>query len=179
MITSYHVILLLWMKRRQGLMTCYAGSVLWTKTTGYFRPLFDRVRRHVREDPQLGTLTRDTKARCWIAPVDKGDRRLEVVIAGDDEPTPQLLAYARDLVSDFDALERRITDYLAREAEVEATSGDPALAAEIRALRISSFRLTSPADPGQVVIDFEGWNEMRFWRCDYVYGELSGLGFES
>jgi hypothetical protein len=159
-------------------MTSYTLVVLWKPMSGYARPLFSRVRGHVRNDPQLGTLTCDTNAHCWLATLTRGDRTVNVVIQGDDEPNPPLLAHARDLLARFDTLERRVEEYLAHEAEKE-TSSDPEMASEIRALNISSVNLRSPDRAGHVVIDFEGPDEMRYWYCHYVNGELSQLSFDT
>ena len=98
------------------------------------------------------------------------------MIAGDDDPSRPLLAYAHDLLARFDAVERRAEEYLVHEAAHET---DPSMAAEILALDISSVHLCLPDRPGHARIDFEGPDEMRYWYCDYTKGELSHLGFDT
>lgn len=159
-------------------MSLYAVVMLRKKVSRHIRPLVGKARGHVRDDARLGRLTRDATAGCWTAMLPRGDRTLNFVIGGDDEPDPQLLAHARDLLARFDALERLVEGYLAGEAEKEG-SEHPEMAAEIRALRIESVTFRFPARPGHVVIDFEGPEEMRYWYCDYANGALSGLTFDT
>lgn len=154
--------------------------VVWQEASGYAAPIFRRLRGHVREDPQLGALTRDVKARCWVATLTRDDRAVEVVVDGDHEPDPGLLARARELVAQFDTLERQVEADLAREAE-DGDRESPefaGLAAEIRALRISALKLRLPDRPGQVVIDFKGPDEDRFWSSEYVDGTLNYLDYD-
>jgi hypothetical protein len=157
-------------------MTLYTFLVRGKTKSAPIRRLLSRARGHIRNDPRLGMLTRDVAAHCWVATVTLDGRPLSVVIEGDDDPTPALVAHARDLLANFDTLERRVKDYLAREEKEEV---DPQLAAEIRALRVSSINLRSPDRPSQVVIDFEGLDEMRFWYCNCIDGEMSGLNFDT
>jgi hypothetical protein len=157
-------------------MTGYTLAMLWKDMSGPVRRIVSGVRGHLRKDPQLGTLTRNVAARCWVATPTLAGRALDIVIDGDDEPIPVLLAHARDVLADFATLERRLEHYLEREAEEET---DAELAAEIRALRLSSVNLRSPDRPGLVVIDFDGPDEIRFWSCEYVDGVMSELRFDS
>lgn len=159
-------------------MTSYVAVVLWRRMVGHIRPIISKVRGHVRTDPQLGTLTRDMKAHCWVARLKRDDRTMDVVIGGDDEPDPRLLAEARDFIAGFDTVDRFVSEYLAREADKERST-DPEMAAEILTLRISSIILNLPTRPKHVAIEFEGPNEMRYWRCDYSNGKLGRLGFDS
>jgi hypothetical protein len=159
-------------------MTAYALLVLWKNMSIPLRSLSNRARGHIRKDPQLGTLTREMEGRYWVATRTRGAQTFRVVIAGDDEPTPELIAHARELIADFDTLERRVEDYLAREARAEE-AGDSELASEIRALRVSAVILRSPDRPNHVVIDFAGPDEMKYWYCDYDDGDMGGLRFDT
>jgi hypothetical protein len=113
-----------------------------------------------------------------MAGVTAGNRRVDLAIAGDDEPDPVLLERARDLVADLETFQRRLQDFLAREAREWAIES-PDLAKEIDELQLSAIVLRSPDRPGHVVMDFRGPDEMRFWYCDYVDGQMSGLRFDS
>jgi len=161
-------------------MTGYALAILLKNVSGHLRPFVDRVRGHSRPDPQLGILTRDVKAHCWVAVVHAGEGRVEVVVDGDLEPDSTQLARARDLVADFGAIERRVSHYLVREAEAAAAEGSEDTS-EIRALRIATIVLRSSNRPGRAVIDFSGPGEMRYWYCDYDYttGQPSDLRFDT
>jgi hypothetical protein len=158
------------------LMIVVMGSYTLVVLGREIRPLVRKARGHLRNDPQLGTLDRNEAAHYWTATMTVGDRTVDVVIAGDDEPNPELLAAARQLVADFAALERRADVYLTTEAKEEE---DPELALDIRALRISSIKLWTPDRPAHVVLDFEGLDEGRYWYCQCVDGEFSDLRFDT
>jgi hypothetical protein len=158
-------------------MTGYALTVIWQRASPHLAPVFSRIRGDVRNDPQLGTLTRDRRGRCWEAAVAHGNRTIEVLIAGTSKPNPTLLVRARDLVAGFDALERQASAYLTSEADVAAPE-DPELAEEIRKLRISSLKVWFPEHPDRVQIDFQGPDEDRFWSCLYERGELTDLDYD-
>ncbi len=158
-------------------MLAYILEMAWKAIRDRSRPLVNRARGHTQEDSQLGTLTRDLKTGCWMAAITIGNRKVDLAIAGDDQPDAALLARARALYTDLGNLERRIAVYLGREAQEWALE-NPDLADEIRVLRISGIAFQS-GEPGRVVIDFDGPNEMRYWFADYIDGELSPLNFSS
>jgi hypothetical protein len=157
-------------------MAGYLIAVVWKNTSPVLRRVVSRARGHVRKDPQLGTLTRDVKNRCWEGTLKAGNRSVDVLIDGDAEPAPALLAHARELAADLGGLDRRLAAYLAEEAKEEQ---DPEFAAEIGALRASKILLLSSRPPGHVEIDFDGSDDGRFWSCRYVRGQLSGLRFDN
>jgi hypothetical protein len=159
-------------------MAAFIFVTFWNHVSPHVRRLLARARGHVREDAQLGTLTRDVKGQYWQATLPLPDRTVDLIIEGTDEPVAALFAAARELVANFDALQERLRDYLAREAQEEALE-DPELAAEIRELRLQAILLRSIDRPNHAVIDFESPDEIRYWYCDYVDGELSGLQFDS
>jgi hypothetical protein len=72
--------------------------------------------------------------------------------------------------------EPRVRDAVIAKAEAVE---NPDLAAEIGALRISAILLRSVDRPNHAVIDFEGADEMRYWSCEFVDGEPSGLRFDT
>jgi hypothetical protein len=157
-------------------MAAFMVAVLWTNISPNVRRLLARARRHVRQDPQLGTLTRNVKGQFWEGSLTTRTGSVDVIIDGHDEPAPVLLARAREIVASFDALEARVSEYLAGEAAAEE---DPEWAAEIRALRVSAIQLESIDRPNHAVINFKGPDVDLYWYCDYIDGELSGLQFDS
>jgi hypothetical protein len=158
-------------------MVGFVLVTFWKHVSPHVRRQLDKALGHVRNDPQLGTLTRHVKGEYWQASLTSRDRSVDVIIDGEDEPNPALLARAREIVTKFDVLEARLDEYLASEAKAAAVE-DPEFAAEIGALRVSTILLRSNDGPNRVMIDFEGPDEMRYWYCDYVDGELSGLTFD-
>jgi hypothetical protein len=157
-------------------MTGFVGVLLWQRMAPRLVPILSNARGHIRHDPQLGTLTRDIKAQCWIAEVLRGGRNVEFVIEGTDQPNPRRLATARTLLADFDTLERRVAEYIAREAKT--SSEDPEIRAEMLALRISAVKLWLSDLPDKATIVLEGPDEDRYWSCVWERGELSDLDFD-
>jgi hypothetical protein len=143
------------------------------RLSGPAKRVASRVRGHVRTDPQLGTLFRDVKAQAWEGAFTSAHRSIELLIAGKDEPAPALVARAREIVAEFPALERRIDEYLAREA-----AEDTELASEIAALRIAELHFNSPGRPDEVEIVFEMGSDEKYWTCVYAGGELKDLAFD-
>ena len=159
-------------------MSAFVLVTFWETASPTIRRVLARARGHVRQDPQLGKLTRNVKDQFWEANVTTRTGRVDVMIEGTGEPAPVLLARGREIVATFDVLEARVSEYIAREATIEAKE-DPEWAAQIRALRVSAIRLESIDRPNDAVIEFKGQDEDIYWYCDYVDGELSGLSFDS
>ena len=160
-----------------AVMTAFVVSVIWENVSGHVWAASSRLRGDVRKDPQLGRLERDRRSRSWEATLERDDRTVKIVIEGVGEPHAELVAAARDLVARFEDLERKVDVYVAEEAE-SAAADDPEMAAEIRALRISSVKLYWPDQPGRVQIDFDGPDEDRYWSCEYVDGAFGALDYD-
>ena len=157
-------------------MTAYIVELVWTRLSSRLRRRLNTVRGHIRTDPQLGTLTRDLTTHCWLTTLTIGNRRVNLAIAGDEDPDPILLTRAHDLAADLQTLDRRLREYLARE-EREWALESPDLAKEIAQLHVSGIVLRSPDGP--IVMDFTGPDEMKYWYCNYVDGEAGGLRFDT
>ena len=156
-------------------MSAFVISVIWTKVSPRAHRIMSRARGHVRRDPQLGTLMRNVEAKAWETEFRVRGQTVEILIDGQEEPDPALVARARELVADFDNFERRLNDYLAQTAK-EWASETPELAADIGALRLASIKLRSRQS---VLVDFDGPDEDVYWSCEYADGEFSGLDFDS
>jgi hypothetical protein len=159
-------------------MAAFVLVSAWQRLSPPVGRVLGRLRGHVREDPQLGTLTRNVKARCWTTVLEYQTLAVKVIVDGDAEPSPDLLVRARALVADFETLADRLGDYLASEAR-EWAKTDPELSGEITALRLSAIVLRSADRRGGAMLDFDGPDDGRFWYCDYIDGELSGLSFDN
>ena len=154
-------------------MTGYIVAASWERVSGPVKRMVSRLRGHVRTDPQLGTLFRDVKAQAWEGAFESANGPIELLIGGLDEPAPGLVARAREVVAEFPALERRVGEYLAREA-----AEDPELASEIAALRIWKLHFNWPERPDEVEIVFEMGPDEKWWTCMYAGGELKDLMFD-
>jgi hypothetical protein len=154
-------------------MAGYIVAASWERLSHPARRMASRVRGHVRTDPQLGKLFRDVKAEAWEGAFASASARIRLLIHGKDEPAPALLARAREVVAEFPALERRVDEYLAREA-----AQDTELASEIAPLRISALHFDSPERPDEVEIVFAMGPDEKYWTCIYAGGELNDLTFD-
>ncbi len=112
----------------------------------------------------------------WTAVVPRGNRNVEFVIDGTDEANPRLLASARTLLADFDTLERRVWDYLAREAQQPLE--EPEMRAQVGTLHIRAVKLLSIDRPERAIMDFNGPDEI-YWSCIWERGEFSDLDYDS
>jgi len=149
----------------------------WEMVSPGVRRVTARARGHVRQDPRLGTLTRNVEAGCWEGGFDADGRRIEILIDGRDEPDSKLLDRAHEFVADFAAVERRVRAYLGEEAARET---DPELAVQIAGLRVSAVRfLSGQRAAARVEIEFKGPDEDMFWSCTYAGGTPRDLWFDS
>ena len=154
-------------------MVGYIVAEGWERLADPARRTASRVRGHVRTDPELGKLFRDVKAEAWEGAFASANGRIQLLIGGKDEPAPALVVRAREVVAEFPALERRVEEYLAREAAQDAE-----LAPEIAALRIAMLRFNSAERPDEVEIVFEMGPDEKYWTCIYAGGELNDLTFD-
>ena len=154
-------------------MTAYIVASSWERLSGPAKRVSSRVRGHVRTDPQLGTLFRNVTAEAWEGAFASANGTIELLIGGKEEPAPALVARAREVVAEFPALQRRVDEYLAREAAEDAE-----LVSEIAALRISELQFHWPERPDEVEIVFEIGPEEKYWTCIYAGGELKDLQFD-
>ncbi len=154
-------------------MTAYIVAASWERISGPAKRVVSRVRGHVRTDPQLGTLFRDVKSESWEGAFASANGTIELLISGQDEPEPALVARAREVVAEFPALQRRVDEYL-----TGAAAEDAELAAEISALRVSSLHFYWPERPDEVEIEFEMGPDEKYWTCIYAGGELKDLNFD-
>ena len=158
-----------------GVMSAFVISVLWANASPRAHRIISRVRRHVRQDPQLGTLIRNVKAEAWEADVRVRDRTVALLIDGKEEPNPVLVARARELMADFETFERLLNAYLAQTANEWAAEA-PDVGTKIGALRLSSITLRSRK---RILVDFDGSDPDIYWSCEYADGTFSGLDFDS
>src|SRR5687768_14860048 len=93
-------------------------------------------------DPILGTLRLSDDRDCWHATVTVGDKTVGFIIGGEAEPDAALAAHASDIVRDFPAFERRVSDFLAEEARENATAAE-----EIGQLAIEEVMFSWPLRP--------------------------------
>jgi hypothetical protein len=157
-------------------MTAYIVANAWPTVSPPLRKLVSRARGHVRTFPQIGTLIRNVKAEAWEGSFTSGERSVEFLIHGQDQPAPALVGRAREVIAAFPGLERQVTDYLGREATEET---DAEIASEIRALRVATLFFDRPDRPDDVEIHLDGPDDMHYWTCKYSRGELTDLNFDN
>ncbi len=86
------------------------------------------------QDPVLGTLLYRKEFDSWMASVDVGGKRIDVEVTGATSPNPVLVQHARELVQNYSAFERGVSDLL----DAEAAAAREPEATEIRSLIIES-----------------------------------------
>lgn len=153
-------------------MGAYIIAAFWPRISPPARKVAARARGRSRTVPGLGELVHSRETEAWEGSFTSQGRTIEILIRGDDEPPPALVKRAREVVAEFPALERRMTEYLEREAGAEE---ETETAAEIRALRIHTLFFESPDRPDDVDIHLDGPDEIHYWTCKYVDRELKDL----
>ena len=124
-------------------------------------------------DAELGPLTWSADLEGWVAA--SPAPRATFLIAGGRAPDPALLSHARDIARAFPQFQAVVQVFLHQ----EAARFPPALAVEIRALELESINLFWPERPDDGMLYFQGQNEDRVWRSDYVGRKPKDLGFDS
>src|SRR5262245_24577699 len=97
--------------------------------------LFQTTPRAVRvtfQDADLGLLSPDADGNCWKGEILIGGETIGFKIGGEAQPDPGLLAHARDIVKSFDAFQRMVTEFLARQARQQEPEWLQAAADEIK-----------------------------------------------
>ena len=126
------------------------------------------------DDDLLGPLTLSDS--CWEARVAVGGEQVCFRIGGRYTPDAALITHARDILRGFSRFDADIAAFLRAEADREAWA---VFAEEIRSLKIRDICLFWPGRPDDGMIFFDGPDECRCWRCDYVERTPAGLGFDS
>lgn len=143
---------------------------------GWLRDLFPskRAAQHEQvEDPVLGVLRLDDDGNWWEAQLEINGKTIGFKIGGDTVPAPALIAHAHHIVRSFVDFDKMVSDFLAD----QAAQMEPA-ASEIRQLVMEDVCLFWPDRPDDGMIFFNGRDEFRVWRCDYVNRKPTGLGFD-
>jgi len=144
---------------------------------GMLKKLFGNRRaswKHTVSDPVLGEMVLCDDGDWWESIVVIDGHRVRFEVGGKREPSPALISHAHDIVREFAAFSRTVSEFLAAEAIREPDAAD-----EIRQLTLESMYLFWPNRPNDGMLYFHGPNEYRVWRCDYVSRQPVGLGFDS
>jgi len=121
----------------------------------------------------LGTISPKEGPTEWFAEVRVDSDVVFFVIAGTAEPCPARVSHARDIVQSISKFREQLNIFL----EAEARRLAP-WAQEIAQLKLESINLWWPARPNDGMIFFNGPDEFRVWRCDYIARMPVGLGFD-
>lgn len=128
------------------------------------------------DDPKLGRLTWSKDDELWVSDPTHCDCGFAFHIAGTPEPDQALLAHAADILAAGDDFVREVSAFLV--LEPEETEHLSLFAGEIRQLTVESVYLFWPDRPNDGMIWFDGPDEFRAWRCDYIDRKPKGLGFD-
>ena len=129
----------------------------------------------VREfsDPTLGTLVLNDDVDWWEVKVQTDGETIGFGIGGAQTPDPALIQHAIDITSGYPQFKKMIAEFLKTE-----TQHYRGYEKEIASLTIDDVCLTWPDRPNDGMIYFNGPDEFRCWRCDYVSRKPKGLGFD-
>lgn len=127
------------------------------------------------KDDILGTLEYTKDDESWEVIYKSGGEELGFLIAGADRPSEPLLMHARDLIKDIPAFKAKVRQFL----EAEKVNFPNEAHEEIDTLTIEYVCLMWPDRHDDGMIYFNGPDESRIWRCDYIGRNPRGLGFDS
>lgn len=123
--------------------------------------------------PELGRLVLNDDLDCWEATVECQGDSFAFAIGGREEPDPALLQHAVDILRDYASFKRRLREFLAEEAGRIGADEE-----EVAALTLDQVCLWWPERPDDGMIYYNGPDDLRLWRCDYVDRKPQGLGFD-
>lgn len=127
------------------------------------------------DDPVLGTLVPGDTPSTWLSRVVPNFRPFAIEIGGSTTPDPALLVHAQEIHGNSGAFASSVDEFLTNEKK----RFPPEAADEISSLQIEVVGLWWPKRPNDGMIFFEGGDEGRVWRCDYINRTPTGLGFDS
>lgn len=124
-------------------------------------------------DPALGRLVLNDEVDWWEAKVQKDGDTVGFGIGGRQTPDPALIRHAVDILNDYSHFKAMVADFLKAE-----TVHFKEYEEEIERLTIDDVCLCWPERPNDGMIYFNGPDDCRVWRCDYVSRKPKGLGFD-
>jgi hypothetical protein len=124
-------------------------------------------------DEVLGVIRFNSEQKIWEARI-AAPLSWRICIGGGAAPDENLLAHAREVAANHDHFSESVSSFLRSEA-----ANFPGAEKEILSLQLESLGLFWPARPNDGMLFFEGGEEGRVWRCDYINRKPSGLGFDS
>ncbi len=128
----------------------------------------------ISHNPVLGELKLSGDSDLWECTVNINNQDIQFEIGGIREPNHELISHACDIVRNFTDFSSMVAALLESEA-VKL----PVAAEEIRQLKLVSVHLFWIDRPNDGMIYFDGPDEYRVWRCDYINRKPCGLGFDS
>ena len=128
------------------------------------------------EDPRLGVLVWSEDDADWETSAEHGGAGFVFHIGGVSAPHEALLSHASDIQENKDDFARVVRQFLDNEARTEHHAS---FRQEISTLAVESVVLGWPDRPNDGMIYFNGGEDDRMWRCDYVNREPRDLGFDS
>jgi hypothetical protein len=128
-------------------------------------------------DPELGELVPSEDGIGWVGKIRTDQGEVEIEIDGDDAPDPWLVAHARELKANPSRLLAQVQACI-EEFASRLPVGSEEVRAELTALRLASIVLYWKKGAQSGMLYFDGPDEYRLWRCDYVDGVVRHLGFD-
>ena len=124
-------------------------------------------------DEVLGLIRFNLEQKIWEARVASA-RSWRICLGGGAAPDESLIAHAREIAANHEQFSELISSFLRTEA-----ANFPGAEKEITSLQLESLCLFWPARPNDGMLFFEGGEEGRVWRCDYINRKPNGLSFDN
>lgn len=138
------------------------------------KSLFRPQSREAFVDDVLGKLSPAESG--WTVRVSKGEGTFEFTIGGSDQPDAQLLAHARDILSNYEAFTQAVGQCITTESQEYPED----VKRELARLEIDNVSLCWPDRPNDGMIFFRGAaDDVGCWRCDYIDRKPVGLGCDT
>ena|SRR6185503_3306732 len=155
---------------------------MWSKLLRLFRgdrrPVVSPV-----ANATLGMLTYSHDDGCWATDESNEDLPFRFFVAGnwseqfsEISPDPQLIAHAESVARSSDEFLAAVASMLTAECGTRLNKG---WTEEIARLKVSALNLPWPERPDDGMIQFDGPDPDRLWRCDYIGRRPVSLGFDS
>ena len=123
--------------------------------------------------PDLGVLKLNEELDWWEVKVEAHGDEFEFGIGGSDTPDERLIQHAIDILQDYPAFKQTVLKFLGDESK-----NFKGYENEIQSLTLEQVCLCWPDRPEGGMIYFDGPDEFRVWRCDYVDRTPKGLGYD-
>jgi hypothetical protein len=143
---------------------------------GFFKKLFEKGEDPIPvvDDPQLGHMEWSQDDEAWIG--SHSGFQFALSYEREATPSPALLSYAKDVLSDPDWLNRT----LRQEKDRWSAKFPPHIKQELADLQFGLIYFSIHERRGPIIFAIiEGGKDERCWRIEYHGRQCDGMGFDT